>query len=506
MARLVYACRFELPEAGALGYIVAPAYQDWIADRYAAAFDTDVALDLLSGTVLGSLPPEHSVQVEKFETTEVALRIDWAFPGDHGLVWHNTVRMAELNDSCVVEHQVQLGSADYLVAPAFFSVGAPSVVRTICERNRVCVGDMQLMAAVYPLALEGVDDFLELLRSPLRRLPVILVTPFANGDHNEIRATELASKLAGVAVVAEADTPDTTRALSEKIGRFGCYDGAVRTYWPGFSLEDDLRRHPLLFGSRIAIMGAARAAHALQRSIFSVAAFRFVPDVRIDAIITAFEAARRAERAASALEAGDATWEKYALEISADLDTAKTQIIELKAENANLRENQKLLFAFADEEQTEEGLTQEARSPNSVLQAVEYAKTDFPNLIFLESSEEAARGSPFKRPTEVYEALSVMDKVASVWKRNRGGGDLRQMLIDAGLGRRVSSFISQTAKGKWGHEYTFVYDGERKVFAPHVTLGAGAADTCASIHFLPDDTKGKLVIAHVGRHLSNTKT
>lgn len=80
------------------------------------------------------------------------------------------------------------------------------------------------------------------------------------------------------------------------------------------------------------------------------------------------------------------------------------------------------------------------------------------------------------------------------------------MLRDAGLGKRVSNFVSQTAKGKWSNEYTFTYDGQPQLFEWHVTLGAGAADTCASIHFLPAPQTGKLIIGHVGRHLTNTRS
>lgn len=99
-----------------------------------------------------------------------------------------------------------------------------------------------------------------------------------------------------------------------------------------------------------------------------------------------------------------------------------------------------------------------------------------------------------------------MDRVAEIWAKNKGGGDLRQMLKDAGLGKRVSNFVSQTSRGKWADDYTFTYDGKAELFEWHVTLGAGAADTCASIHFLPDHAKGRLVVGHVGRHLTNTKS
>ena len=80
------------------------------------------------------------------------------------------------------------------------------------------------------------------------------------------------------------------------------------------------------------------------------------------------------------------------------------------------------------------------------------------------------------------------------------------MLRDEGLGKRVSNFISQTSKSKWGDDYSFAYKDKIQIFEWHVTLGAGAADTCASIHFLPDPDCGKLVIAHVGRHLTNTRS
>ena len=100
----------------------------------------------------------------------------------------------------------------------------------------------------------------------------------------------------------------------------------------------------------------------------------------------------------------------------------------------------------------------------------------------------------------------IMDRVAGVWARNRGSSDLRQMLRDEGLGKRVSNFISRTAKGKWGDDYSFMYKGKSQLFEWHVTLGAGSADTCASIHFLPDEVEGKLVIGHVGKHLTNTSS
>jgi hypothetical protein len=80
-----------------------------------------------------------------------------------------------------VEHRVEIASAEYLVSPAGYSLGAPAVVRVICQQE-VLVGDIPVRAAVYPLSLDGVERFVELLRAEKRRLPIVLLTPFANGE------------------------------------------------------------------------------------------------------------------------------------------------------------------------------------------------------------------------------------------------------------------------------------------------------------------------------------
>lgn len=502
MSRLVYGCRFDVPGEAAWEKIVRPRYQRWVADRYRKTFQRAIAADLTTGEIMGALPDRHTLAVRRYQGNGFVAELDWSFPGDQGLVWRNLVRTAQFDDRCAVEHRVEIASAEYLVAPAFYSVGAPAVVRIICQQD-VLVGDMKVRATVYPLQEDGVEQFEALLEAERRRLPIVLLTPFANGEPGDLDARALADHLAGVAIVAEADTPETTRGLSDRLGRLGCYDGGIRLYWPGFRKTDELRRHPLMFGSRVGILGPDRAAKTIERSVFSVAAFRFAPDPRIADIIAVAEATARAERAQEVVNQGDATWEGYALEMSEKLDAALADIEALEKENSNLKANQSVLFSFSEQEEDGDGEDGEApaREPASAEEAVEFAMQDCKRLVFLDNSLSSAKASPFKRPGEVYEALATMDKVAEVWAKNQGGGDLRQMLKDAGLGKRVSNFVSQTSKGKWGSEYTFVYDGEPRLFEWHITLGAGAADTCASIHFLPDQTKGKIAVAHVGRHL-----
>jgi hypothetical protein len=66
--------------------------------------------------------------------------------------------------------------------------------------------------------------------------------------------------------------------------------------------------------------------------------------------------------------------------------------------------------------------------------------------------------------------------------------------------------ISDTTRNRHKADYTFSYGSKARLFEPHITIGSGGPNSCASIHFLLDEDKGKIVVAHVGRHLTNTKT
>lgn len=70
----------------------------------------------------------------------------------------------------------------------------------------------------------------------------------------------------------------------------------------------------------------------------------------------------------------------------------------------------------------------------------------------------------------------------------------------AGLGH-FSHAISQTAKINFPEDYTAEYNGKKKLFEMHITLGKGGnPQTCMSIHMDWDSIIQKLVIGRFGRH------
>ena len=385
------------------------------------------------------------------------------------------------------------------------------MIRRLCSDQVVRVGEMQVQAAPYPLTEKGVPDFLTLLRSSLRKLPIVFLAPYARGDLNQIDSSAMARRLAGVAIIVDVKDIGSTWDIGEALGRsLSCFDGGVRIYWPGFTDGDDPRRHPLYLGATAEALGPSAIARALERAVFAVASFRFVPDARITEIVRKAEHEQRAVQLGAQRELTGVDWEAYAVEIDGVLSTAKLRISELEAENNNLRANQQLLFNSREIDNVDEVSPKEIVVPDSVREAVELAKKRCDHLVILDSSIVSAAASPFQRPADIADALQDLDHVAATWSRlkvERGnGGDLRQHIADLGWGKRCSMHISDTTRSRYKGDYTFTYELRAQLFEPHITLGSGDPNSCASIHFMLDETNGKIVVAHVGRHLPNTKT
>lgn len=515
MARLVYACRFDVAAEDGIARIIS-TYTDWIVGHYRRRrglvefnFDPEVA-----GASEG-LPTGHSLISSIYQDRgDRVVRIRWSFPDDTdaGLRWANEVRVGQFGDLCGVEHLISIESVEYSVAPARLLFGSPRAVRDICTTAPAYIGEMQVRAEPYALEQGSLSDLLALLTSDLRRLPVVLLSPYARGELNQIDPLKLARNLAGVAVVVHVEDPELTWDFADEVGRqLSCFNGAARIYWPGFSNASDPRSHRLFFGTWIEKVGSASAARTIERAIFAVAAFRYVPDSRIADLIRRAEAAERQKLLVEKKETGDDFWADYERDL-ARLDEAETKIEELKAENANLRANQQVFFAtgaggpdeLAQPEESEE------LSFSSVAGAVQAAAKRCQNVEILDTATSAAEASPFQRPYDIFKALSDLDEIVDAWSKNReekgSGGDLLQHLRDRGWGKRSSMHISDTTRGKFRSHYEFEYQGKKQLFEPHITIGAGDSNSCASIHFIFDHERLKMIVGHVGKHLPNTKT
>jgi hypothetical protein len=507
MARLVYACRFDVPAQDGLAQVLAE-YSGWIERHYRQRRGLpSFAYDLAADGAVPDLPQGHIIQRQKYvgQNAEV-IRLIWAYPvdGDPGLEWRNEIRIGGLSNGCAVEHLISINSIDYTIIPAQVSLGSPGVIRRLCSDRSVTIGEMSVEAKAYRLGTDNVDEFVEFLQSADRKLPIVLVSPYANGEPTELDVDAMAQRLAGVAVVVDFQDPQATWDVADAIGRtMSCFDGAARIYWPGFSADQDPRRHRLYFGARIRDVGAPLIEKSIERSIFAVAAFRFVSDSRLNDVVREAEQAERQQRLESQKTSSDIEWEDISIHLDSELTDANQKISDLESEIRNLKANQQILFSAGapGEPEEVEVAPEEIAPPASVEEACTRAQ-EYEHLIVLDTAFEAARDSPYKRPADILAALTSLEEIAALGLN----GDILQQLKDRGWGKRSSMHISVPTKAKYGNSYQFKYDGKTQYFEPHITLGSGDANSCASIHFLIDHKQKKFVIGHVGRHLPNTNT
>lgn len=494
MARLTYASRFDLPKDRGIDW-PRSAYREWLARRYGLPFEQ----------LPDNLPKRHTIKVAEYKLDDAVVEtLDWSFPHDDDLdlAWRNSIRLCESADFVSVEHTIWIDSLDFNIRPVRFSVGSPKVIRRLCAESTVRIGDIDVRATPYRVAAPGTDDLVALLESQRRRIPVVFLAPGSDEQPNLIDANLAAQNLAGVAIVVESDN-ETTWNLSERVGRLrSCFAGAARIYWPGFSTDADPLMHPLFLGSTIGRVGEGRILREIEKTIFSVACFRFVPDPRIDAVLREHSRRQRLEALADRKAATGADWESYAIELDEKLTGSNQRVSELEVELEILKENQAVLLAYQPEASTP--VVSLSRTITTVVEAVEAAATDFSKLRFLDSATKGASKSPFARPSEIYDALSDLDASAEVLFTT--GGEMRTLLSERGWGKRCSMHISSTTKNKYGSDYTFQYGGKSELFEPHITIGSGDASSCASIHFIIDSDKKCIVVGHVGKHLPNTNT
>jgi hypothetical protein len=146
----------------------------------------------------------------------------------------------------------------------------------------------------------------------------------------------------------------------------------------------------------------------------------------------------------------------------------------------------------------------------SVLEAVRAAGQDFAETVLvLPSALAAAADSPYRRPNNVYDAIKAMHDVCllrrAALEKRRSMGAMYDAFLQKGL--RYSPHESPQTLARWGDERTVVYRGKKVLAQAHLALGKGGPEACLRIHFFSDpEPELKFVVAHVGRHLTNTRT
>ena len=502
----------------------------WIG-RYYKNKKIIIASPLLNGTTTPIA--EHCISVESVDLPEAKQfwQLDWAHPDDYdaSLLWDTQVTLALSDDKIEFGIVVKVSSKSFTVMPARFALGRPWLVKKISTDFQCNISSQTIKPDPIRIGATDIDNFVEsLMTNRARALPIALVSVDPYSEKAIIEPSKLADTLVGLAEVYVLADKWAAFRLTDVVGKsLSCFNGAIRIYWPDFTLDSKPSQHPLWLANTVEWHEEnGRPFHDyLLRMLAAIASFRHSDGSLTRRVRNEVDAQRQRhiDNLRSEIKAGNYNLkeaESYLEEIANENDTltrerdkARERLSELEGQLKTAQANLAAVYQYESETQEQEIVEQphsEDPTFSSVSDAVDRAKKRFSDsLLFLESSFDSAKNSPFKRPERVYQALEAINDVCLEWREaQKKGESMGRTWVDAfsQKGFDYKDGISMTSKGKYEDDYYFIYEGQRLLFESHITEGAKQPDKCFSIHLHRDADMGKVVIGHIGRHLTNTNT
>jgi hypothetical protein len=388
-----------------------------------------------------------------------------------------------------------------------------------------------------PWMLETTDDvhrLLELIENPRRTRPVY-VASLPDGKVNPatafVECGSLARRCLGIAHVVILPSP-LSFELTNQVGKeHSVFGGAVRSYFPGFAVEDQTpRKHPLALPARIVdwVGGGARAFEdLLVRRAYEYSTRR--PDLedrlpsftRVRKIALSrrqFDLERGGDQKAiiinlqaqnQELSREAETWEALATEemnqrrhIQDEADQLKAQNEWMRTELDRLRlELQKLTGSRADAP---------VPFPTELGKLAEWAHEAVPGRLTLSPRAiKAAKQGLYRETRHVFNALLLLANEYRDMKVH--GGPERKSSFERALqelGLRCEPTFSGSRYGEFGDTYFVDWSGQRRLLDMHLKNGGNTRDPtrCLRIYFFWDDDEQQVIVGSLPGHLDTRLT
>lgn len=403
---------------------------------------------------------------------------------------------------------LRVGS-DVGIAPAEVSIRPPRFVREIVALPfawTVGRGGERVFAQCFPVDTDDVTALEELMVSPVRRLPMVIVSELDGetlaGDLHE----RLGQDLCGLAHVVRLST-EASWALTRSHGReWSCYNGAVRLLWPFRANRHDFRAHPLWTYDQMVdrFETAVEAREHLRSALASriVEASTFVSD---DPGFDDFQTAKVREAAdrTRAIAAQDEDFVKLADLYAVENTALRARVDEQRADIERLEQNVESLVLSLRSSQATAADQQNDAPPQTIAEAVATARQTMSNQIVIARETDTAiadlnpaAGPPDKILRYLIELGKLADALAAgplglsipIWLRNNG--------VDC-------SVESETSKGnvdakRFRHR---LIDGELTECEYHAKPSNSVSpDMCVRIYFTTALSAPLVRVGYIGRH------
>lgn len=413
----------------------------------------------------------------------------------------------------------------------------PSFVSLIAENIGLRDGGQRLMPQVWELTDNAeVGQLVALLTAPERRLPVVLISECTNRDDGffdgyALDGDVLVQPLLGAAHfvrIKAAQTYELTRLVTPK---WTTFDGAVRIYYPDFSLQNsDRRNHPYTTKWDIELgivngeVGPSYAdrllsglrAYNTRRLDWSALGFQFYFTTQQKRLI------RQREKHEQSVEEMCASYEAQIEQLQAesrenlslsasyatDADNYKNDCAELRSQVASLKAQVETL-RYQVVELTGDAESKNVPTSGSYTDIKDWVDRYFPDRIYLHPRAiRSLKDAAYDDIALVYRCLILLATDYHELRRGlitREEFERRCRAVDSGLeeGGAVTEMI---AEGQ-GDTYFVDYACQRRKLERHLGKGNSRDPKhCLRIYFFWDDESQLVVVGSLPQHLDNHMT
>lgn len=499
----------------------------------------DISREILSWAS-GKWPgliPKTAFQGESFEKVQAGLNLSvshlpeaglWACRFEHlgteaARTWVTEAVVAQLDDFAV------LGVVNLTSSTSEESVplSMPRFVRDLVKTGNFKDGGVAL--GLKPIVWSGPDsaiEFVKLLTSSERQLPIIAISKKFD-ETTYVSADTLARELVGLAHVVVLGG-DASKRVGDAIGfDWTVYNGAVRSYYPDFSLDGDSSRHPLATSHRIEAfeddegVGPDAFSRWLRRRTyeFSVSPsnrYTEFPDylsVRTTSLKKVSKSGDVMARVAALEEQNQLLqtkvqeWMDLAVTHSEGEDAARQQLAQARAHNDALQ------VAL-------EGLRSKASRavvvyPSKLDQIAAWVSANFAGrLYFHPRAQRTLKKGQYEDVVTLAKALELL---ANEYRNIRVGStstsDSDKTAFEEKtklLGLELSRSISKTGVGEFENDYYVDYSigqSKKQLLEWHLSKGDARDERrCLRIYFFWDAESKLVVVGSLPGHLTNRLT
>jgi hypothetical protein len=414
-------------------------------------------------------------------------------------------------------------------------LSTPGIALQVADRPGL--QDFGIPLTSEPWILETADDvhrLLELIENPGRTRPVYVASlPDGSVDPATalIECGSLARRCLGIAHVVVLPSPLSFQ-LTDRVGKeHSVFGGAVRSYFPGFAVEDQMpRKHPLALPARIVDWagGGARAFEdLLVRRAYEYSTRR--PD--LEDRLPSFTRVRKialSRRQVDLERGGDQqaiiinlqaqnqelsreaeTWEALATEEMNQRTHIQGEVDQLRAQNEWMRTE---LDRLRLELQNLTGSRADAPVPfpTDLGKLAEWAHQAVPGrLTLLPRAITAAKQGLYRETRHVFNALLLLANEYRDMKVH-GGPERKSSFARAlqELGLRCEPTFSGCRYGEFGDAYFVDWSGQRRLLDMHMKNGGNTRDPtrCLRIYFFWDDDEQQVIVGSLPGHLETRLT